>query len=93
MLPMPSRFPVKYSISKWNLFCFLVLTLTFSASTGWAQAPSVVVDAQQTLGTGYSQPQAIAVSKNSTVFIADTNNNQISRLTLFPPGTGLTIRS
>ena len=89
MLAMPSRFPVKYSVSKWNLFCFLVLTLAFSASTGWAQAPSVVIDAQQTLGYGYSQPQAIAVSKNGTVFIADTNNNQIIALDPFPPGTGI----
>jgi sugar lactone lactonase YvrE len=89
MLVMPSRFPAKYSVSKWKLFCFLVLTLAFSASNVWAQAPPVVIDAQQTLGFGYSQPQAIAVSKNGTVFIADTNNNQIIALDTFPPGTGI----
>ena len=89
MLVKPSRFPVKYSVSKWKLFCFLVLTLAFCASTGWAQAPPIVIDAQQTLGYGYSQPQGIAVSKNGTVFIADTNNNQIVALDTFPPGTGI----
>src|SRR5258708_26772876 len=93
MLVMPSRFPVKYSVSKWKLFCFLVLTLAFCASSGWAQAPSIVIDAQQTLGFGYSQPQAIAVSKNGTVFIADTNNNQIIALDTFPPQTGITNKS
>jgi sugar lactone lactonase YvrE len=76
-------------VSKWKLFCFLVLTLAFCASNSWAQAPSIVIDAQETLGFGYSQPQAIAVSKNGTVFIADTNNNQIIALDTFPPGTGI----
>jgi sugar lactone lactonase YvrE len=86
---MPSRFPVKYSVSKWKSFCFLVLTLAFGAASGWAQAPPIVIDAQQTLGFGYGQPQGIAVSKNGTVFIADTNNNQIIALDTFPPGTGI----
>jgi hypothetical protein len=86
---MPSRFPVKYSVSKWKSFCFLVLTLALGAASGWAQAPPIVIDAQQTLGFGYGQPQGIAVSKNGTVFIADTNNNQIIALDTFPPGTGI----
>jgi sugar lactone lactonase YvrE len=85
----PSRFLAKYSVSKWKLFCFPVLTLAFCASSGWAQAPSVVVDAQQTVGFGYNQPQGIVVSKNGTVFIADTNNNQIIALDTFPPQTGV----
>ena len=89
MSVMPSKFPAKYSLSKWKMFCFPVLTLAFCASSGWAQAPSIVIDAQQTLGFGYSQPQAIAVSKNGTVFIADTNNNQIIALDTFPPGPGI----
>ena len=86
---MPSRFPVKYSVSKWKSFCFLVLTLALGTASGWAQAPPIVIDAQQTLGFGYGQPQGIAVSKNGTVFIADTNNNQIIALDTFPPGTGI----
>ena len=73
----PFGFPAKDSIAKRTLFCFPALALTICASTGWAQAPSVVIDAQQTIGTLSKGAQGIAVSKNGTVFIADTNNNQI----------------
>ena len=30
-----------------------------------------------TLGSGFNTPQSIAVSKNGTIYVADTNNNQI----------------
>ncbi len=73
MSVMPSKFPV----SKRKLLCFPVLALAFCTSSAWSQAPPVVIDAQQTLGFGYSNPQSIAVSSNGTVFVADTNNNQI----------------
>jgi len=82
----PSGFPAKDFISKRKLFCFSALSLAICASTGWAQAPSIVVDAQQTIGTGYSQPQNIAISKNGTVFIADSTNNRILALN---PKTGV----
>src|SRR5579859_261203 len=72
-----SRFPAKDLIVKQKLFCFSALALAICTSTGWAQAPSVVIDAQQTLGTLSTGAQGIAVSKNGTIFIADTNNNQI----------------
>ena len=70
MFLKPSGFPAKDFISKRKLFCFSALALTICASTGWAQAPSIVVDAQQTIGSGYTQPQNIAISKNGTVFSA-----------------------
>jgi hypothetical protein len=73
----PSRFPAKDFISKRKLFCFPVLTLAICASTSWAQAPSVVITGQQTIGTISKGAQGIAISKNGTVFIADTNNNQV----------------
>jgi sugar lactone lactonase YvrE len=73
----PSRFPAKDVTSKRKLFCFSALALVISTSAGWAQAPSVVIDAQQTIGTLSKGAQGIAVSKNGTIFIADTNNNQI----------------
>ena len=72
-------FSARGFVSKRKSLFVPVLTLAICASTGWAQAPSIVVDAQQTIGTGYNQPQSIAVSKNGTIFIADTNNNQDSR--------------
>jgi sugar lactone lactonase YvrE len=77
MSVMPSKVPAKYSRSKWKMFCFPVLALFSSFSGAWAQAPSVLIDAQQTLGTGFNSPQSIAVSKNGTIFVADTKNNQI----------------
>ena len=85
MSVMPSKFP----ISKRKLLCFPVLALAFCASSAWAQAPSIVIDAQQTLGFGYNNPQAIAVSSNGTVFVADTNNNQIIALDTYAPEQGV----
>ncbi len=82
----PSGFPVKDVIAKRKFFCFPALVLAICTSTGWAQAPSVVIDAQQTIGTLSKGAQGIAVSKNGTVFIADTNNNQILVLN---PQTGV----
>jgi sugar lactone lactonase YvrE len=87
MFAKPSRFSAKDFIAKRKLVCFPALTLAICASTGWAQAPPVVVDAQQTIGTLSLGAQGIAVSKNGTVFIADTGNNQILALN---PKTGAT---
>jgi len=86
MFVKPSRFSAKDFISKRKLFCLSVLTLAIGASTGWAQAPPILVDAQQTIGSGYTQPQNIAISKNGTVFIANTSKNQILALN---PKTGV----
>jgi sugar lactone lactonase YvrE len=85
MFAKPSRFTAKDFISKRKLFCFPALTIAICASTGWAQAPPVVVDAQQTIGTLSQGAQGIAVSKNGTIFISDTTNNQILALN---PSTG-----
>jgi len=79
----------KHFVSKWKLFCFPVLALAVSGSNSWAQAPSIVFDAQQTVGYQYSGPQGIAVSSNGTVFIADTGNNRIIALDTFLPQPGV----
>ncbi len=84
----------KYLVSKWKLLCFTVLALAICASNSWAQAPSIVFDAQQTAGFGYLSPQkigpqALAVSSNGTVFIADTGNNRIIALDTFLPQPGV----
>ncbi len=73
----PSRFPAKDVISRRKLFCFPALALAICTSASWAQAPSVVITGQQTIGTLSKGAQGIAVSKNGTVFIADTSNNQV----------------
>ncbi len=73
---MPSRFLAMCSPSKWK-FRISILAVVFSASGAWAQAPSVMIDAQQNIGSGFNTPQSIAVSKNGTIYVADTNNNQV----------------
>jgi sugar lactone lactonase YvrE len=78
----------KYLVPKWKLLCFTVLALAFSASNSWAQAPSIVFDAQQTVGNTYSSPQSLAISSNGTIFIADTANNRIVALASSLPGLG-----
>jgi sugar lactone lactonase YvrE len=85
MFAIPSKFPKGYFSSNSKLFCLSVLTLAMSASSSWAQVPSIVIDAQQTLGNQYSKPQAMVVSKNGTVFVADTGHNLIQVLDPFPP--------
>jgi sugar lactone lactonase YvrE len=77
MSVMPSRSLAMCSSSKWKILSSSILAVVFSASGAWAQAPSAVVDAQQTLGSGFNTPQSIAVSKNGTIYVADTNNNQV----------------
>jgi sugar lactone lactonase YvrE len=57
------------------------VAIMFCASHAFAAAPAVVVDAQQTLGTGFYEPQGIAVAPNGTIYVADTLNNQIVMLT------------
>ncbi len=85
---MPSKVRLKYSQSR-KMFWLPVLSLAFCTAGAWAQAPSVLVDAQQTIGYGYNSPQSIAVSKNGTIYLADTNNNQIVALDNRAPQNGV----
>src|ERR1700742_1309812 len=78
----------RLAVSRWKRFCLPVLALAFGAVGAQAQAPAIVIDAQQVIGYGYSNPQSIAVSKNGWVYIADTNNNRIIALEVFTPQTG-----
>jgi sugar lactone lactonase YvrE len=79
MSVMPLRFLAKY----FPFICLPLLSVTFCASSAWGQAPAVVIDAQQVIGTGFNviNPQNIAVSTNGTVYVADTGNNRIVALT------------
>ncbi len=78
---MPSKFPAKYSSAKWKFFfCLPVLALTLCASSAWAAAPAVVIDAQTTITSGpFNSPQSIAANNTNqdAVFIADTQNNRV----------------
>ncbi len=79
MSVIESQFPPKYSASKWKFFCFPVLALLLCGSSAWAAAPSVVIDTQQILATGFNNAQSIAVNNTNqgAIFIADTANNQL----------------
>ena len=59
-------------------FCALAAVCA-AASSAWASAPAVVIDAQQPLTTGFSNPTAITSNDTNrqAVFIADTNNNRV----------------
>jgi diphthamide synthase subunit DPH2 len=51
-----------------------------------AAAPAVVVDAQQTIGTGNFDPLQVVVAPNGTVYVADTFNSRILQATPARPG-------
>jgi sugar lactone lactonase YvrE len=89
MCVLPLKFPRKYSpFSFVALLTGLVVCSGVWGSSARAAVPAVVIDAQQALGSGYNNPQSIAVSKNGTVYVADTDNNQIVALTPNTPFSG-----
>src|ERR1700678_1445341 len=82
-----SVLPLKFSL-RYSLFSFALLTGFLCASIAQAAVPAVVIDSQQAIGSGYNNPQSIAVSKNGTIFVADSDNNQIVVLTSKLPFPG-----
>ncbi len=78
------------SVSKWKNLSFPVLAfaLALSHSSARAQAPNVLADAQQVLGSGFNMPQSIAISSNGTTYVADTQNSQIILLQNLLPSPG-----
>jgi sugar lactone lactonase YvrE len=68
------------------LFAYSAVAVTLTASSAFGQAPPVVVDAQQTIGSSYNNPQSVAVAPNGTVYVADTNNGRVVQLTTNLPG-------
>jgi sugar lactone lactonase YvrE len=68
-------------------FSFSVVVVILTASSAFGQtAPPVVVDAQQTIGTNFNVPKSVAVAPNGTVYVADTSNNQVVKVTTNLPG-------
>jgi NHL repeat len=76
------------SLKPLNPLPALTRVLLYSSATGCllcassvlAQVPPVVVDAQQTIGSGYSNPRSVAAGKNGVVYVADQNNNRVLQL-------------
>ncbi len=63
------------------------LAVVLTATHARAAVPAVIIDAQQTIGSNLYNPQAIAIAPNGTVYVADTQNNQIVALTTNLPGS------
>ena len=68
------------------LFAYSAVAVTLTASSAFGQAPPVVVDAQQTIGSSYNNPQSVAVAPNGTVYVADTGNQRVVQLNTNLPG-------
>lgn len=45
----------------------------------------MVVDAQQAIGPGYSNPRSVAARINGTVYVAEQNNNRVLPLVYYLP--------
>ena len=71
-----------------DLFCLWTLAFLAGVTGALAQGvPSVVVDAQQTIGSGYTNPASAAVAANGTVYVADSGHNQVVQLLTNLPAT------
>jgi len=55
----------------------LGLIAAFGSQLALASAPPVVADAQIALASGFQLPEGIAITKNGTIYVADTQNNQV----------------
>jgi sugar lactone lactonase YvrE len=56
---------------------FLGLIVAFGSQPALASAPPVVADAQIALASGLQLPEGIAIAKNGTIYVADTQSNQV----------------
>jgi sugar lactone lactonase YvrE len=85
---VPSSKSVKSS-SRWRhkQWVLPVIAIILSAPQSFAAAPSVVVDAQQTMGSGLSSPEGVAVAPNGTIYVADTGASRIVQIIPNLPGT------
>jgi sugar lactone lactonase YvrE len=84
---MPSRSAESSSRCSKKLYVLPVIATVLFAHYSFAAAPSVVTDAQQTVGTGIASPQAVAVAPNGTIYVADSSRNRIYQIIPNLPAT------
>jgi sugar lactone lactonase YvrE len=68
------------------LFAYSAVAVVLTASSAFGQAPPVVVDAQQTIGSNFNNPSSVAVAPNGTVYVADQSNQRVVQLNTHLPG-------
>jgi sugar lactone lactonase YvrE len=69
-------------------FCGLpALAAIVTTANAFAAAPAVVADAQQTIGSNFYNPRGIATAPNGTMYVADSDNNQIVAVVSNLPGS------
>ncbi|HXP11234.1 MAG TPA: hypothetical protein VN828_22215 [Acidobacteriaceae bacterium] len=82
---MPSKSKTHFGWARQISVIPAIATL-FCTSHALAAAPAVVVDAQQTIGTGNFNPSQVVVAPNGTVYVSDPFNNRILQATPGLPG-------
>jgi len=82
-MPLKSKTPFGWARS---ISVIPAIATLFCTSHALAAAPAVVVDAQQTIGTGNFNPSQVVVAPNGTVYVADPFNNRVLQATPGLPG-------
>jgi sugar lactone lactonase YvrE len=82
---MPSKSKTHFGWAR-RISAVPALATLLCTSHALAAAPAVVVDAQQTIGTGFFNPSQVVVAPNGTVYVADPFNNRILQATPGLPG-------
>ena len=74
---MPSKSLSNGSLSKWKIVSYPILALVTCAAAHRRRPRPSLSTRSRHIATGFNSPQSIAVSKNGTIYVADTTSNQI----------------
>jgi hypothetical protein len=82
---MPSKSKTHFGWAR-RISAIPAIATLFCTSHALAAAPAVLVDAQQTIGSGFFNPSQVVVAPNGTVYVSDPFNNRILQATPGLPG-------